>query len=176
VVDGHAVLLGGHVGAGEPSGGLRQRLLGSGPVAGRHCRLSRAELSGGAVHLGQHDVELRAIGVRCRLAAGLTDKSRELVGVHAGLPLRIDIRQLPVHFGTESDELPDKCLLNLTLVGCGSPAAARAAAGKKDEHRAHDPNPPHGSSFRSAALYTPGQLQLAAGQLLTIRRGPESRQ
>jgi hypothetical protein len=119
----HAVLLGGRVGAAQLSLRLRQRLLVSRLVVGRQCRLSRAELSDGAVHLGQQDVELRAIGVRRRLAAGLVDKSPELVGVYAGLSLHVDIRQLPVHFRAESNELPDERLLDLTLVGCGRAAA-----------------------------------------------------
>ena len=117
-------------------------------------------MSGAAVHLGQQGLELRAIDVRRRLALGLVDKSPELVGVYAGLPLHADIRQLPVHVGTESDELPYERLLDLALVGCGLVAAPRAEAGKKDERRAHDPNPPHGSSIRPSGI---GWLALGSG-------------
>src|SRR4051794_17469823 len=105
----------------------------------------------GTVHFGQQDIELRAIGVRRRLAAGLADKSPQLVGDYARLPLLADVRQLAVDISTESDQLPDECLLYLALVGCGVSAAPRSPGGKKDERRAHGPNPPHGSSFRSAA-------------------------
>jgi len=76
----------------------------------------------------------------------------ELIGVYAGLPVHADIRQLPVHVGAESDELPYERLLDLALVGCGLVAAPCAEAGKKDECRTHDPNPPHGSSIRPSGI------------------------
>src|SRR5689334_2144933 len=151
----HAVLLGGRVGATNLLDSLRHRLLGRTLVAGRQCRLSRTEISDDGVELSHHGLELLVIDVRRRLAARLAHKSRELISDDAGLHLLVDFLQLPVHFGTVFNELPDKRLFDLGLVRCGPTAAPCADAGKKDERRTHDPNPTHGPSFRSAALHTP---------------------
>ncbi|MCY1145461.1 hypothetical protein OWR29_46300 [Actinoplanes sp. Pm04-4] len=117
-------------------------------VAGRQSRLSLPEMPGGATHLGQQRIEMRAAGVRRRLTPGLIEKLLELIGIDVRLLLRVDMRQMAVDFGTKTDELPDEGLLDLILIGRRSVAASRDPAGEKNEHRAHCPHSPHGSSFR----------------------------
>jgi len=69
------------------------------------------------------------------LATSLGGELGELVGIFPGLSLRLDIRQLPVDFAAESDELSNERLLLRDLLGRGRATTPRDPDKYDDERR-----------------------------------------